>query len=682
VLLGVVGATALAGLTPVGVADAAPPSYTTLQPGGPADLEEVVPVQVVLLGYEAEDVPPDWFAEYLPNTATPIDRSRTWRALQQRFGEDVRWDTPGVADYVQELGLHYVFDTEVVYTDVEYEDEFFGYLTSIGVDEWDRSGHDTSFFQFLYNLQPGRALDITNNLVIDPVAVERWLVEHPAPGIDPERNTVVFVNWWGRDDFRFHDYEVTGEPQSETGADFAAGPFEGRMIAWGGTAPHNEETGFGRESRTWFHDLSAGPDWRTGGWVIDDRLGGGPDPSWQTIFPPVWEYLAGNAEDRWPLPDALGVITRFVAVDLFFAPSPLYGTDSDARLTEDVELDVTVIGSHGRPLLTPSLLQQEVGDLLGSRPDLDVTRQTFTDTRRRCYDAFLAGKVCRPEVDPAVYTPDADFFLASEREIPQWRDGSAAYEAPGFVYAATGRPKWLGVADDNWSDGARSAAYSLPTTRTLELGYGVTSNLIHEYGHHFGLSHVHDGYESEWGPNSFAANDDEFGVFFFAWVGNEVSSVMSYMDVTNDFSQFDLDNHHRWEATRSLRAANLIAAAVLVSPGASAGHAALSRADERFTAAQEALSDHDYPAADALAWDGYLAAREAAAAASVGIPTTDRWAMLAPGRWQGQRRSPDAVHPGADPVDARVGAAERRSDLVERYESATPRSGGGTTSVS
>ena len=647
------------------------PAFTTLSPGQPPRLTETIPVQVVLLGYEQDAVPEEYFRGYLPNVARPIDRSRTWSRISDEFGDDWTWGDPGVAERVVELGLHYGFDHDVVYADQAYEDAFFGHLVNIGVDEADLTGPDVSLFQFFYNQQPGRALDITNNLVIDAGAVERWLVEHPAPGIDSNRNTVVLVNWWGRDDFRFHEYEPAGEPQSESGVNFAKTLWTTRLMAFGGTAPHDEESGFGRQSRTWFHDLSAGPDWRTGNWVIDDNLGFGPDPSWQTIFPPVWEYALGGAPDRVPLPDALGVITRFVAINLFFAASPLYGTDADAQMTTDVELDVTAYGEHGRPRLTPSLLRQELGDLLGTPPKLEVEHRPFSGTPARCHSAFLADERCRTETDPSVYPVDANFFGSAERVMSQWRDGSAGYEAPGFVYDASRVRKWIALADENWTDGSRSATHTMLDPPHLSAGYGTTTTMIHEYGHHFGVSHSHDGYETEWGPNGYSANHPRSGVFFFAWVGNEVNSVMSYLDINNDFSQFDVDNHQRWQAIRYLRAANMIAGQVVSSPRAASGAAHLARADVSFTAAQAALTAHDYRGAEARAADGYQAVRAAATAARVTVPTVDPWVMAAPGSWHGAATN-KAFPPATEPVDEMAPSAKVPDDLRARFNALYP----------
>ena len=640
----------VAGLGPVHPAAAASPSFTTLQPGKPAHLSERLPVQIVLVGYDPQDVPEDVLRTYLPSAVKPIDRNRLIRT--------------GAID---EMGLAYDLDYQVRFADRNYEDAFFGFLAQTGVPERRMTGYDISFYQYLYNLQPGRSLDITNNLVIDAPTVERWLVEHPFAGIDSNRDTLVLVNWWGRSDFRFHDYSVTGDPQSETGVDFGKAYWT-RVIAWGGTQVHDEETGFGRPSRTWFHDLSAGPDWRSAGWVIDDTFGGyGPDPATNAIFPPSWEYLTGHATDRWPLPNALGVIARYVAVNTLFAPSPIYGHEVDAVMSADTELDVTVQSELSGPVFTPSLLQQEIGELLGAPPRVDVDQRPLAGTMAKCLYDFSALQRCRPELDPAVYTEDADLYLGAQKTQPQWRDGSAESEVPGFILATPDtQTKWFGVAADDYTDGSRAAAFNLPNQRLMKAGYGPTSSLIHEYGHLFGLSHSHDGYEgTRWQGNYGASGGRDF---YFAWVGDEVSSVMTYTYLNNDFSQFDLDNYQRWQTARYLRAANLIAADVLASKKASAGTADLVRADAAFAAAQRALTAHDYVGAETSARDGYALVRNAATSTATPVTkSTVAWDLTQPGKWHGKGAANGAPMPAVDGADALAVSTPPPSSLLRSY---------------
>ncbi|MDP1795148.1 MAG: hypothetical protein Q8K63_13515 [Acidimicrobiales bacterium] len=617
-------------------AQAAPPtpSFTTLQPGQPPKLTETLPVQIVLVGYEPDLVPEEHLRAYLADSVEPVDRRRSERSGKAEF-----------------MGLTYDLDYSVTYADLAYENAFFGYLTQIGVDEDVLSRVDISYFQSLYNQQKTRSETIVDNLVIDGAKVEQWLNANPAPGVDPTRNTVVFVNWWGRPDFRFHEYEVSGDPQSEQNIDWGTRFWNSRLMAWGGTSGTDTQ-GSGRPSRTWFHDLSAGPDWRTSGWFLDDPLQrrGLPDPNEDLFFAPIWDYLNGNPSvaERAPIPDMLGLLTRFVAVNSMFAASPIYGYGPDAHVAVDPELDVTVQNAIGRPVFTESLLRQEMSELLGYNPRIDVDHRPLTGFQTQCLSDAAADRLCRPEADPSVYGIDlANLFFSAEKSQPQWRDGSAEFELPAFVQATEIDGNWVGASTDNFTDGTGVAAYALPTSKSLEFGWGSTSSLLHEYGHVVGVSHPHDGWEGNWYEGNFGPE-----WLNFVWVGDEVNSVMSYLNLTNDFSQFDKDNFGRWQAARFLRGANRIAADVLASRNARAGTADLVRADAAFTRAQAALHAHDYVNAQHHARDGYMATRAAATASNTPVPkSTVAWDVAQPGKWHGQAQ-PTHADFSADPVDA------------------------------
>jgi hypothetical protein len=108
-----------------------------------------------------------------------------------------------------------------------------------------------------------------------------------------------------------------------------------------------------------------------------------------------------------------------------------------------------------------------------------------------------------------------------------------------------------------------------------ESGRGQTLTVVHEVGHHLGLSHPHDGFDAEWGFG-YVANDQ----FYFAWLGGESNSVMSYFNLQDgDFSQFDLDNMNRWMTYEHLALANHLAGRILESPRASKVHDLLLEAD-------------------------------------------------------------------------------------------------------
>jgi hypothetical protein len=67
--------------------------------------------------------------------------------------------------------------------------------------------------------------------------------------------------------------------------------------------------------------------------------------------------------------------------------------------------------------------------------------------------------------------------------------------------------------------------FSFVSPGIVESGYGLTTTMIHEYGHHSSMSHPHDGYGPATGVD-FAPTGDSF----FAWLGDESNSMMSYID--------------------------------------------------------------------------------------------------------------------------------------------------------
>ena len=83
------------------------------------------------------------------------------------------------------------------------------------------------------------------------------------------------------------------------------------MIAWGGSL-----------ARTWFYDLSAGPESWTSNWGVDDDDVDGD--GWRLPMPPIWEYAANGNRTRSALGSDLGKVVRYVAINLLFTSSPLY----------------------------------------------------------------------------------------------------------------------------------------------------------------------------------------------------------------------------------------------------------------------------------------------------------------------------------------------------------------------
>ena len=80
----------------------------------------------------------------------------------------------------------------------------------------------------------------------------------------------------------------------------------------------------------------------------------------------------------------------------------------------------------------------------------------------------------------------------------------------------------LGYADDNWTDGTQSYVFAFDTAGDRDLGYGFSTTAVHEFGHHIGMSHPHDGYDAEAGLDF-----DAVDATYFAWSGDESNTIMA-----------------------------------------------------------------------------------------------------------------------------------------------------------
>jgi hypothetical protein len=263
----------------------------------------------------------------------------------------------------------------------------------------------------------------------------------------------------------------------------------------------------------------------------------------------------------------------------------------------------------------------------------------FKGKAKECYDLWLLDRPCYPD---RPYPAFANIFLYNALHRDDFTDGGGEYEAMFFNYATddASAPGFLGFADDNWIDGTQSFTFNFVSPSVVALGYGLTTTQIHEYGHHFGMSHPHDGYDSQTGIDYEPSGD-----FFFAWATDEVNSMMSYIDLNWEFSQFDRDNANRFQATAYIKTANAIAADVLKSRhgddddrrGGGGGDddddgmANLRRADEEIGAAKAAMSAHDYVGTFDHAKRAYEFVRKAAAESGVKVTaSTDGWNVLPP----------------------------------------------------
>ncbi|GGL15488.1 hypothetical protein GCM10012284_57690 [Mangrovihabitans endophyticus] len=569
-----------ASATPASAAAPAP-SYQDLNPGEAPALTEKVPVNVVFLGYEPSQVSRSGFLSGLARRYEPVVRSRLW------YGE------------TEKLGITYTYDYHVTYTDRGYENRFFAQLARLA-----RPAPLTAYQQE-YNAQENNVLDVTDNHTIDAPSVEKYLAFHPPAGVDTRRDTVVFVNWYGRPDFRFHVYTKTGEPDPDTGYDFGVQRDSRKLIGWGGTTADDEETGLGATRRVWFLDLSAGPESNMNNYDVDHPdVDGDGEPDYR--MPAAWEYTPGGYRAPAALTSDLALLTRYVAVNLLMTTSPLYPVELPADLPTSINIDSnTYEGWPGvdasAAYIKPDLVVSELSELRWrNRLDFDNQDLPFDQRARECFlGEFETYEPCYPDLD---YPSDANLYLYNRENLARTQDddGRVDYELPVFNYATPDYDTPLGYADDDWTTGTQSYVFAFVSPGIVEAGYGLSATQIHEVGHHLGLSHPHDGYDSASGQDYEPTGDR-----FFAWAGDESNTMMSYIDLNWDFSQFDRDNSDRWMTAAYYAAANTLATDVARAPRASRAAADLRGADVLLGLARQAFAAHRYRTAYALSEQAY-----------------------------------------------------------------------------
>lgn len=537
-----------------------------LRPGEFVVHKQKVPVTVALIGFDSAQVDLDALAARLPASYKPTVRYPQFYGLNGR-----------------EMGLEYTFDYRVRHRSASFATKFFQFLAQAG-----KEGPLTTY-QTRYNAQAKNVVDVAGPvLYIDAPTVERWLAAN-----DGERKsqgyTIYFINWYGKPGFKFHVYTKTDEPDPDTQFNFGARS-QGAMNAWGGTS-----------SRSWFYDFSAGPEWNTSNWVVDVRDLDG-DGLEDYRMPPVWEYaVAGyRTEDR--LGQDMGLLARFVAVNLLFTTSPLYDplVAAPGPLGKRVA-DTTVFDddpkTQGLQFYNPNFARQKWSSFQPYYWWQSAARAvTPIDAgAKRAFDIFTENNIVN-ECWVAYGTPFAQLFCYFDQTIknymPAYSDRD--YVAPVVAINTTGpgmgaQIGLLGFADDNWIDGTQSFVFAFDADVYRTAGFGFTATIVHEVGHHIGMSHPHDGFDSELGLDYGPG-----GPLQFAWAGDDSDTVMHYMGLSNGFGTHNRDNMYRWEFAGYLNWANALAGDIQGSPQGWLGRAAIRSADEAAAEAKRAFDKWNY----------------------------------------------------------------------------------------
>ena len=500
------------------------------------------------------------------------------------------------------LTLHYRH--HLFFTGSKFENRFFGYLADKGLES------PPTRWQDRYNAQDG-VLDISEPILrIDGPAVEGWLLRQAKSlkGYKPDHSTVVFINWYGRADFRHHVYFGNGfDP--DTGRDDRLNDYEvGSM--WGSS-----------RGRLWFYDLSAGPDGLN--WDIEhpeffDRFRVNADGEPDIRVPPVWEMGDGLAE--YIVPDATiaaGILARTALYGIVHAnpgydpmvsfPKPggtrfvrtnLFRENPDTPLEE---------------FLHPGEVLAELRRVQPIAPtQLTLTDYPFAGEDRETYEIYSRGFGYQAAPDDCwnaygyvsaqlychVYEDVETYAAAGPRD---WAVPLMFYEVSDETARSIGRFHPLGISDsDPHGDPYQTFAQIFPGLRAwngFAPGVGGTNLVSHEVGHHIGLAHPHDWYDSDDNADRSAGNN------VWAWSMDGCQCTMGYFN-TADFGEFEKDSLARSFSARAYQTARAMLPSL--------PKAERKRVVESLRETVDALKAGDYPKAARKAKAGYYRAWKSA----------------------------------------------------------------------
>jgi hypothetical protein len=612
------------------IAFAATTAWAAPEPGGivqpnpaeipPPPLTTTIIVNVVFVGYEMADIDETDFSAELPTTYDPI----------------VRY--PAFYGIPLPVNIHGDYAFNYTYAPTSFEDAFFGYIASIG------TAGPLTVFQEDYNAQIHKSLTISGDvLYIDAPKTERWLMNHARSdlGLDVANYTIFFVNWYSRGDFQYHVYTKTSFADPDTGYNFGEIRGSRKMIAWGGTY-----------GRTWFYDLSAGPEAWTDNWNVDDADVDG-DGVLDYRMPPVWEY--GNVSGYRPfdnLSGDLGKVARWVAINLLFTSSPLY----DPLATEpypgkgktvDINMFEDDVKNNGLEWLDTEYVQTALSMFEPQYPwkvktadhklngdakkafrqwaEINLASGCWND-----YGTRFAELYC-------FFDENRDQYLNKVKPAQNYIGGVFAFNTK--LSKMGPNAGLLGYADDDWLSGTPTYVFAFDTPYLRNIGYGFSTTVVHEFGHHVGMSHPHDGYDSTFGLDYGPSGD-----YYFAWSGDESETIMAYNDLTGNFGWFDRDNMNRFMAGRYLTRASEIAARVSQADP-SGSRALLDEANNNMEQARIAFRQNDWEGAANRARAAFQAAFRASENAGLNLPITKP--LTGGGPFRGVKPV-DPIHPHRD----------------------------------
>lgn len=657
------GVSALLGAFVIGTSapeTAAPtlPPLTTLVPGGDLEMQQNVPVNVVLIGWDGVVDASELHTHLTPFTGGP----------------DLR------ADGTPYLALRFDFNYNMVDTPGWFDDAFFGFLRQIAFAQPPQilfpglPPFPMTPDQVIYNycnvvtVTPDGSCDfsaaapranafmVQQNHLLDGPFVENVLARNLMSqlGIDTRNPTVVLINWYGRDDYIDHVYIDPYEPNPATGEPRWV-YFKNMIGGTGGTSVDDAEScifGDCVPHRLWFHDLSAGPFFDTGSFDVtlaEPFLSPPPNGTPEYRIHHAADYLTAMPGTYRPIDTLVEDLARLVS-DVYLAgiafANPVYRTDiMPPRLPYRLQLDVnrwnwdpgaSFDGQLNVPVMLSKMnaLPYEVsaeitdhsdsrGSRLGDVYSCSLTSLAAYGEGIPVWGGFPLGHSCFGNRLGGY--AGGDLYLYFKNQLRRYVEGDADYEVPVFQFMSTpdDLPDLAGLADDNYDlDNYHQQFLWLWTSSSFPSGHNQL--LQHESGHHLGLSHPFHGYRCVDTACTeiklYNGADDTF----YSWNANAVSGVMGYTALNDDFSTFERDNLQRYRTWDYLRYSNEILLAIGKRNKGGTVSQAIADADALATAAVAAFQVSDHASAVQKARAAYDALLAAAGVVNANVPSPER----------------------------------------------------------
>lgn len=640
----------------LGTASSSLPPLSALVPGGDLELQQDVPVNVILVGWDGLVDPAALRSRLAPFNGVPDMRDN---------GDSY-------------MALRFDFDYTIFDTPQWFDDAFFGLLRSTAIPFPPQNifvglpplpmTPDQAIYNFCNVPTPGpdaacdfdlgsaapraNGFTVQQSHLLDGPFVEQVLAQNLAGifGIDTRHPTVVLINWYGRPDYIDHVYFDPYEPNPATGEPRWV-YFQNMTGGSGGTNADDPEScgGFGcAPHRLWFHDLSAGPFFDTGSYNVTlPELFAPPfaNDAPEYRFHHTADYLAGAAGTYRVIDTLVDDLARLVndtyVSQIAFA-FPVYPTDlMPPRLPNRIQIDLnrwnwdpnaTYEGQLNAPVMLAKMSRLPYSVSLEITEHSDARNSRLGDV----YSCSLSSlSVPEPALGFALGDScygnrlggfaAADLYLYFKSRLGHYLEGDADYEVPAFQFLSTpgDLPALIGLADSNYDlDNYHQQSLFLWTSASLPTGHNHL--LQHEAGHHLGFSHPFHGARCMDATCSefkiYAAADDTF----YSLNANAVSGVMGYLGLNDDFSVFETDNLRRYRTWDYLRLSNEVLGAIAQSYKSGLVAAAITNADTHAAAAIAHFETSDYAGSVEEARAAYEALTAAAEAIKAPLPSPEK----------------------------------------------------------